>query len=316
MNPTAGDSSSPSGLLEESARQWVFQNLPYDRSDDALSRHLQHKDAHGLLVEYLNWRSRLIPALRRTVHRSTALDNNALSNNHARALAAIIADIQSGNDLTKYLSRRTQTAVALPAKSKTKLDSQRNLDLLLNDWGIHHLHLSTTVESDGFVKRTGPLLFCFFTLTDAYLIDIISHGGWTDRRLIEVMFREFPASGCVREIKGVLGLSFEPTEAEHTSLRNAAINVAHMIDGHAVMPSAGMVSTGYPLRASMQADKILIALDNFQQSWDMQPDFWQQWYAEKGYPCPIAPNYSFEIHPEYGPGVIEPSVGVFFPLFS
>ena len=57
------------------------------------------------------------------------------------------AKIRKGEDLT-HLSKRI-----------TDLDYN---DALLNDCGIHHLHLGIDVDDSGFDTRIGPLLFVHF----------------------------------------------------------------------------------------------------------------------------------------------------------
>lgn len=55
------------------------------------------------------------------------------------------------------------------------LTGREDRDLMVADWGIHHLHLSSEIDSDGFVKRGGDLLFAAFGADDAYLIGIYQH---------------------------------------------------------------------------------------------------------------------------------------------
>jgi hypothetical protein len=72
---------------------------------------------------------------------------NPTLTHQSETIAQIIDDIEQGRDLTKYLSRRVAIGFDLPsAKGKKNLAKQRHLDLLLNDWGIHHLHVSTTLN--------------------------------------------------------------------------------------------------------------------------------------------------------------------------
>lgn len=75
--------------------------------------------------------------------------------------------------------------------------SNNNPDLLLNDWGIYHLHLGDTYESDGFCTRTGPVLFCYFDQKSVYFLDILEHGRghgdvWVNERLLEIMNQNWP----------------------------------------------------------------------------------------------------------------------------
>src|SRR5208283_2811230 len=127
--------------------------------------------------------NRLVKPQPRTVLKSTAFQQNLVTAQRASDLAQIIDDIEQGRDLTKYLSRGVARAVAqVPGQSP-----RRDLDLMLNDWGVYHLHISSIVEADGFVKRDGPLLFASFKPHGAYLIDIMAHDDWTRRHILEVL---------------------------------------------------------------------------------------------------------------------------------
>jgi hypothetical protein len=101
-------------------------------------------------------------------------------------------------------------------------------DELLNDWSIHHLHLGTVVEADGFVTRTKPVLFARITQECVYMIQIWDHGAgagdvWTKQEMIEIIHENWPASIAQFRIKGSLGLKQSLTDREVKKLRNASI---------------------------------------------------------------------------------------------
>ena len=58
--------------------------------------------------------------------------------------------------------------------------SLKNLDGLLNEWGVHHLHLGTKSYSKNhaFIARTGPLLLALIAEDDFYAINVYLHGAW------------------------------------------------------------------------------------------------------------------------------------------
>ena len=271
-------------------------------------------DAHSLLVAYHNWQSRLISENPRTVHPSSALNNNPLTQSYQEALATITADIAEGRPLTKYLSRGIKTAVALPGDSRSP-QRRRDLDLMLNDWGIHHLHLSTTVETDGFVSRTGPLLFAIFNRNDAYILDILEHGSWTSQHLLEVLVREFPDSNTFHILNGVIGLSREIDGQSRRALRNHAINSPVMIDGKAILPRLGMVTTGTTVAAIRESDMVLEALSEFEETWNTEPERIRAMIPASGEALPIDPQFSFEVLASQGPIVFETQSRTFFRLF-
>ena len=195
------------GLIE-SVAEWVLRVLPYDHSDPAVIAALKAKHPAELLVLYYNWRARLIPAHPRHVTRSDALEQNPIVARRSDVVAAIVRDIEQGNDLTKYLSRRVQIGFEFAKNpAKKKLNKLPHLDPLLNDWRIHHLHLTTTVEPDGFVERDDPLLFAMFTPSKAYLLDIGTHDSFADDQLVKIAVKNWPSDQLFFELKGVLGLS-------------------------------------------------------------------------------------------------------------
>jgi hypothetical protein len=126
----------------------VLPNLPYDRSDPAVGSALANKHPAEILCLYLNWRNRLIPTQPRSVAKSIVFNQNPIAAHRSEAISEIVADIEQGNDLTKYLSRRVTTGFAFPPKPGAKnLAKFQHLDLLLNEWGIHHLHVSPSLEA-------------------------------------------------------------------------------------------------------------------------------------------------------------------------
>ncbi len=130
----------------------------------------------------------------RRVMRSAAFDQNPIAATRLVTIAEIVDQIERGADLTKYLSRRVRSSFTLPRKfGKKRLSQLEHLDLLLNDWGVHHLHLSTAVEADGFVERNDPLLFAMFRSEKAYFLDIGTHQSFADDRLVRIAVENWPS---------------------------------------------------------------------------------------------------------------------------
>src|SRR5579883_318247 len=302
--------------LKESVRQWLINNLPYDRNDQALCAELQEKDARELLIVYHNWMSRHVRPVPRTVRKSQAFTSNPIVQQRASDLAVIIQDIEQGRDLTRYLSRGIKTVADSASKP---LNRRRDLDLMLNDWNVHHLHISTQLEADGFVKRDGPLMFAAFQPNVAFLIDVMQHGDWTREHVIRVIADEWPDEGIIHEIKGndrykVVGLAAKYTEKEHQELRAAGINVLCEIDGRVFMPGGGMVSVGTTVRASRAADQLLMELEKFETFVRNNPDQMREAFVQHGVQYPDEPRFEFVfLHPE-GYGVVETVTKTLIPL--
>jgi hypothetical protein len=153
-------------------------------------------------------------------------------------LKTLIHRIDHGEDLKPFLSRSVK--IAIERREGTPHHLRKDLDLLLAEWGIHHLHLSKSIQGDGFVKRTRDLLFTVFRPGDAYLLGIFPHGSWTKRAIAERAVRNWPEAELFFRSKTAIGLTQEWDESESAALRKAGINQAMMIDGHVYSPMGQM----------------------------------------------------------------------------
>lgn len=290
--------------LKESVRQWALQNLPYDRGDVSLVAWLNGHDAHGLLVVYHNWMNRRVKPQPRVVRRSKAFQQNPLTTQRASDLAQIIADIEQGRDLTKYLSRQIVRAVVQVPGQPPRPD----LDWMLNDRGVYHLHISTQIDPDGFVSRPKqknaeePLLFAAFQQQTAYLIDIMKHGDWTRDDVLKVLATEWPNEGVIHELYGVLGLKNPITEEQRATRKHP--NSAFEFRGKVFMPIGFMSATGMTMEAGREADKLLLRIDAFERELIRNPKLLKPAFERHGLAFPEAPEFEFEIR-EDGYGVIE-----------
>src|SRR5262249_47489321 len=85
------------------------------------------EDTEQILLLYYNAMKRRVSPRPRRVHRSREIQRRVLSQVEMKALDRIAAAAEAGEDLSPRLS-----------KGVRKLEGR---DLLLYDWGIHHLHL-------------------------------------------------------------------------------------------------------------------------------------------------------------------------------
>lgn len=295
--------------FEEDIREFVLRNLPHDSNFTA---ELRAKTPQDLLIIYGNWRSRLVSIGLRRVHRSKALIVNPLSMDarYKPGLEAIIAKLENGQDVTPHLSRGIRYGYKPPGDSSGRQD----LDLLLNDWGVHHLHISADVEGDGFVARTGPLLFAVFRPDDAYLIDIIEHGGWTRDHVIETIVAEWPDEKLVWEIKGIVPSGKTLSETERKNLRNNHMSAFFEIRGKTYMPAGGLTTAGTSTQNTISVQRLFRTLKLFKEQLLSDPDVLKNAAAQHSMMLPARPDLHFAFFPEGGYGVIEAQTGMRFLL--
>jgi hypothetical protein len=159
-----------------------------------------------LCHRYLNLRRRLVPQVPRRVFTAQEFTCPPCL---VADFEAVRRKVEVGEDLRPHLSRGFMD-----------LDSH---DMLLNDWGIHHLHLGTKIEADGFVERTGPVLFVRFSAKDAYLLSVLEHGSWARQDFVRVLHRNWPDTISMWRLRGVAGLAPEITDEDVATLRSIKI---------------------------------------------------------------------------------------------
>jgi hypothetical protein len=144
-----------------------------------------HDHSSLQLTRYFNFRLKFIDLRPRSIQISDELNVKLNQGSYEDAIFDIIRKTGKGMDINPYQSRESFNA-----------DYH---DRLFNDWGIHHLHLSTTKKKpmDYFYARSGPLLFARFTPTVAYLLDVKFHNAinvWSDRDFLRIIIRNWPES--------------------------------------------------------------------------------------------------------------------------
>jgi hypothetical protein len=200
----------------------ALQNLAYSPPTD-------DQDAQ---IAYFNVFKRLVPVRRRAVHEAPSL--------------VCPAEVQVGYDAVK---RKVMAGEDLRPHLSRKLADRDFNDLLLNDWGIHHLHLGTVVEADGFARRTGPVLFARFLVDDAYFIGIPTHGPkaspWSDLKVLERFSETWPDQMSRYELRGIAPTrdGANPTSGELARLRAAGVQALITIGGKVYGPMGGGLST-------------------------------------------------------------------------
>ncbi len=95
-----------------------------DRRSDELKDKIEDYDLHNLLNYFFSVYSRSVPVHKWNVHISDKLLNSSKITN-------IVNKLSDGDDVNGLLSYRVR-----------KQNQSKFADLLLSEWGIHHLHIS------------------------------------------------------------------------------------------------------------------------------------------------------------------------------
>jgi hypothetical protein len=165
---------------------------------------------------------------------------------HLKGLEALQIKSERGEDLLSYQSRLT-----------LKADFYAGI---LFDWGIQHLHLGTSVDSNGFIQRTQKVLFCIIGEHEIFCIDVRSHGSgypevWREKDLLEIVNSNWSEVFNYCKLANVTNVFPRlETPQEIMDMRKAGLTVAiSLSDGSILLPPGGGHATaGNSISASMK----------------------------------------------------------------
>lgn len=221
--------------------------------DDAIIDSLSEDDLPFKII-YLE--ERRIIAKPRTLHESLAFN---CPPDMVDGWNKLKASIENGDNLIPYLS-----------KGINNLDYQ---DKMLNEWGIYHFHLGENM-SEGFIERTGPLLYAFVTEQDIYAIDVYNHNEWAEETILQVIHDNWPHLISGYKASNVLKTSDTITPAQRISLRKVNANSFFTTtDGTVYMPTGGgSVASGYNLSTTLKVIKTRTYINSIGKMLDSVPE--------------------------------------------
>ena len=136
-------------------------------------------DNDKLLLAYFRTLRRFVAPVPRDIHKARDF---VCPTEYHDALTKIECKIRRGDSINPHLSRKL-------------LEIDYN-DLLLNDWGIQHLHLGTreynTGKHKGFIQGTRELLYVYFDQECAYFIKVLGHSDFTSQILLQTIHDNWP----------------------------------------------------------------------------------------------------------------------------
>ncbi|MFC7478040.1 hypothetical protein ACFQS7_27080 [Dankookia sp. GCM10030260] len=174
----------------------------------------------------------------------------------------LLGKIAIGADLMPHLS--TQIGIGYEEDRQGR-PGKRSLDLLLNDWGVHHLHFGHTLRPDGFVERPkdkSELLFVIFRANTAFVLNVFTHDDWIREDVVRIAVRNWPTRNLFSRLNGAVGLERPISEDDRKQLRNAHGNALIEIDGEVFM-GRGLSAAGTSTEATIRADRLRKCLDAY-----------------------------------------------------
>lgn len=291
--------------------------MPRDRDNLAVVASLNAMSSGELTIRFVNWLDRLIHPHPRQVFLSREITSNPRYNKHIADVAMLMLMVERGDELTPHLSRSIRHGYELPRLKGKNLNRRKDLDMMLNDWGVHHLHLSADVEGDSFVRRNDILLFAIFTDTAAFFLDLCRHGEWTNQHIVEVAVRNWPDQELFYKLEGVVAGGGYTAE-QHKTLRGAGITAMIQVDGVAYMSrSAGINTVGNSGRSMMKAMRLNRELREVERRLRDDPHYFRADIERMGKVYPDQPEFRVELFRGgigFGFGIREVKSQAIFPI--
>jgi len=139
------------------------------------------KSFNATLLDFLTVRLKLIEAKPRIAVMSPPLLNKFFTHPKRKEIETIFNHALQGGDLNRYQSKR--------------LLESRFHDHLLNEWNIHHFHLSLKWRGKSKLESRGnELLFAFVDNDQILFLGLAKHtpGVFADTKWIEILYDYFP----------------------------------------------------------------------------------------------------------------------------
>ncbi len=203
-------------------------------------------DVHEQAWRFMNWQSRLVHPHPRQVNVARGFDDLKNVQEKLPEIVALLGKIERGEDLAAHLSNGCKQGYCLrPAGHKHGPD----FDLLLNEWGIHHLHLNAA--------RSKDLLYAIFGRRVAFVLAVAPHGAWTSRRLIEVAVSSWPDQKLF--VPFPFSVAEDCAEDEHIRLRKAGVATLSTVNERIWFPgvTCGLTTALVSVRVSKEAGQLV-----------------------------------------------------------
>jgi len=199
-----------------------------------------------VLQSYFNFKHKIIRQQPRVVLKSELISTKAKDLGLSEFLAHLEQRFLNGEDVNPNLSK--------------KIFHITDHDYLLNDWAIHHLHLSNTKSNsnDYFYKRSDFLLFCHVTPEKVYFIDVRPHNEnyvFAQRDLLRAIRDNWPDLDKKFRV-GNERMEIYPRleERDIAMLRKKGCIAFTQVDEYAYMPGLGSTTSGFSLEAAREMD--------------------------------------------------------------
>ena len=236
--------------------------------------HKGNSDVADLAARYCETEIRRISPKSRRVHFSDEINDSLRKLTQEVDPAQKVKALDAWNAVFKIRHLLVEGDDLTPHLSKSVNDAHSQ-DGLLWDYGMHHFHLSLSLDASGFVERSDYLLFAILADEDAFLVDIRKHHDsegllWVRQDLLRIVHTNWPELTRSRQLHGVHGTTL--TDRQKKNLRDKNTNTVLEVGSQAIAPLGwGTMADGSSTWCRVWADKLLYEIEKLESYFSSQP---------------------------------------------
>jgi len=210
-----------------------------------------------LLIYFLNYAGRSIPPRARRVSFANGFWASKIATDKGGDILALARAIEQGNDINTYLSKDRNHGFVERSK-KSGLVWEPEKDLILNSFGLHHLHLLP--------KGSGnELVFVNFSRETAFFVTSGNHKSFMDGSVVDAFARVQAQSGAI--VKGVSPPRDNFTSHEQMKLARSGVSSLMSVDGQVTI-GPSISTSGHAVRHARYASHICRLLERHEPNLD------------------------------------------------
>jgi len=123
-------------------------------------------------------------------------------------------------------------------------------DLMLAAWQIHHFYLGETLQSTGYIQRTGDILYAMVKEDKILALKIDDHNHWSDKELLNIAHDNWPELTSDWDVDGIPEVDFNSNYIEE--LRKSGVNIiTRRADGTATIGGYGVTTAGTSVESAI-----------------------------------------------------------------
>jgi hypothetical protein len=197
-------------------RDDIIKKLPRAPNDRGSLRSLEAMPTHQLILAFITWRMRLIPAKPRMVRFWSGGITPQQAQIARSKLEPLLRSAAAGKDLTPYLSDRV-SRIGIDLSEHSPRAKRREIDMVLTRQGLHHFHVGAQGKTNP-KGRSGTLVFAEVLEQEFRVVALSDHRAFMPGSPEQLRFFEICHSYMAKDIPPSQGFMMNPVMASGHSM--------------------------------------------------------------------------------------------------